>query len=85
MIYARLLSCDKNESHIVKDINGEMQVEYTYNQYGNTAPAALMRLSDGPTATGDDWRLYYVVRGGWGSVRPDTGAARYALASCLNS
>lgn len=35
MIYARLLSCDKNESHIVNDINGEMQVEYTYNQYGN--------------------------------------------------
>ncbi|MBR1935941.1 MAG: VCBS repeat-containing protein [Muribaculaceae bacterium] len=44
-----------------------------------TAPAALMRLSDGPTATGDDWRLYYVVRDNQGSIVAVTDSTGHTL------
>ena len=52
---------------------------YTYNQYGNVTSAALMRLSDGPTATGDDWRLYYVVRDNQGSIVAVTDSTGHTL------
>ena len=44
-----------------------------------TAPAALMRVSDGPVPGGDNWRLYYVVRDNQGSIVAVTDSAGNTL------
>ncbi len=38
-----------------------------------------MRLSEGPTATGDYWRLYHVVRDNQGSIVAVTESMVYTL------